>query len=171
MDTTAQGLTAEALGAEFRALLQAEPGPKGREKVRDRLTQVLTDQAFLATVLREDTGEREILYEDSTLGFCILAHHYLGAKDSPPHDHGPSWAIYGQARGETAMNDYALLEAAAEGKPGKVRKTRTYSLTPGVAHVYNEGDLHSPHRAGPTSLIRIEGTNMEKVRRLKFEAV
>jgi hypothetical protein len=52
-----------------------------------------------------------------------------------------------------------------------VKKVRTYKLTPGVAHVYNEHDLHSPKRAGPTSLIRIEGTNMDKVKRLKFEPV
>ena len=42
----------------------------------------------------------------------ILAHNYEGPKESAPHDHGPSWAIYGQARGETAMNDWSLLEAA-----------------------------------------------------------
>jgi hypothetical protein len=52
-----------------------------------------------------------------------------------------------------------------------VRKTRTYKLTPGVAHVYNEGDLHSPTRVDSTRLIRIEGVNMEKVKRYKFEAV
>ena len=171
MTLTATALTAETLGAEFRTLLEAEPGPKGREKVRDRLKQVLTDTSFVSKYLREDTGEREIIYEDPKLGFCILAHNYTSAKDSPPHDHGPSWAIYGQARGETAMNDYQLLEPAAEEKPGKVKQTRSYALTPGVAHVYNEGDLHSPHRAGPTSLIRIEGTNMEKVQRLKYQAI
>ena len=49
--------------------------------------------------------------------------------------------------------------------------TRTYKLTPGVAHVYNEGDLHSPKRVDSTRLIRIEGRNMEKVKRYKFEAV
>ena len=38
-----------------------------------------------------------------------------------------------------------------------------------MAHVYNEGDLHSPKRSGPTGLIRIEGTNMDKVKRLKYE--
>jgi hypothetical protein len=52
-----------------------------------------------------------------------------------------------------------------------VKKTRSYSLTPGVAHVYNEGQLHSPHRTASTHLIRIEGMNMEKVRRLRYEAV
>jgi hypothetical protein len=164
-------LTAEALGNEFRGYLEAEPGPKGREKVRDRLKQALTDAEFVAKYLREDTKEREIIYEDAKLGFCILAHHDRGPKDSPPHDHGPSWAIYGQAKGETLMNDYQLLEPATEETAGKVKKTRSYALTPGIAHVYNEGDLHSPHRAASTHLIRIEGTNMEKVRRLKYQAV
>jgi hypothetical protein len=40
---------------------------------------------------------------------------------------------------------------------------------PGMAHVYNEGDLHSPRREGPTRLIRLEGTNMDKVRRVAYE--
>ncbi|MFN7752871.1 MAG: hypothetical protein ACK5TE_11460 [Pseudomonadota bacterium] len=164
-----QTITAESLGAEFQSMLMAQPGPAGREKVRDRLREVLLDPQFVARYLRDDTREREVLYEDPQLGFCILAHHYRGAKDSPPHDHGPSWAIYGQAVGETMMNDYELLEKATEDKPGKVRRTRSYRLTPGVAYVYNEGDLHSPHRTDSTRLIRIEGINMEKVRRLKYQ--
>jgi predicted metal-dependent enzyme (double-stranded beta helix superfamily) len=163
--------TLEGFAKQCHELLKAEPGPAGRDKVRALLEKVLKDQAFVAKNLDDSTPERKILYEDPELKFCILAHHYQGAKESPPHDHGPSWAIYGQARGETQMSDYQLLEPAAPGKAGKVKKLRTYSLTPGIAHVYNEGDLHSPARSGPTRLIRIEGVNMEKVKRLKFEAV
>jgi hypothetical protein len=48
---------------------------------------------------------------------------------------------------------------------------RTYKLTPGSAYLYNEGDLHSPRRTGPTQLIRLEGTNMDRIKRLRFEAV
>ena len=110
-----------------------------------------------------------MLYEDPQLGFCVLAHSYNGPKNSPPHDHGPSWAIYGQAKGETEMTDYELVAPAADGKPGKARPVRTYKLTPGVAYLYNEGDLHSPLRRGPTQLIRIEGMNMDRIKRLKFE--
>ena len=73
-----------------------------------------------------------MLYEDPQLGFCVLAHSYKGPKNSPPHDHGPSWAIYGQAKGETEMTDYELVAPAAEGKPGKARPVRTYKLTPGL---------------------------------------
>jgi len=54
-------------------------------------------------------------------------------------------------------------------RPGKVRKVRDYSLTPGVAHVYNEGVLHSPRREGDTRLIRVEGQNLKGVKRDKYE--
>ncbi len=67
------------------------------------------------------------------------------------------------------MTDWELVQPASEDKPGKVRQVKTYALRPGMAYVYNEGDLHSPRRAGPTQLIRIEGRNMEKVRRLAYE--
>jgi predicted metal-dependent enzyme (double-stranded beta helix superfamily) len=163
--------TLEQFAATCRNLLTAEPGSAGREKVRTLLEQVLVDNTFIGKHLTDATGDREILYEDPELGFCILAHHYKGAKNSPPHDHGPSWAIYGQARGETVMTDYALLEPASAAKAGKVRVTKTYSLTPGIAHVYNEGDLHSPSRASSTHLIRIEGKNMDTVKRFRFEAI
>ena len=91
---------------------------------------------------------------------CILAHVYRDAKESAPHDHGPTWAIYGQAFGETVMSDWDKLAPASEQEPGKVRLRRQYTLTPGMAYVYNEGDLHSPRRDGPTRLIRIEGRDV-----------
>ena len=160
--------TLEQFSSECRHILEADPGIAGRKKVCALVQEVLTDEAFLTAHLRDDGPERKVLYEDPKLGFCILAHVYKGAKESSPHDHGPSWAIYGQARGETLMNDWALLEPAAESKPGKVRHVRSYKLTPGMAHVYNEGDLHSPKREGPTQLIRIEGMNMDKVQRLSY---
>ena len=98
-----------------------------------------------------------------------IAHVYRGAKNSQPHDHGPSWAVYCQVAGVTEMTDWRLLEKPAGGQPGKVEKVRSYMLTPGTAHLYNEGDLHSPRRENETRLIRIEGTDLTKVKRDKFE--
>ena len=161
--------TLEQFAADCRRILETDPGPAGRSKVCELVQDVLKDQAFVATHLVDGGPERKILYEDPALGFCVLAHVHEGAKESNPHDHGPSWAIYGQARGETVMSDWTVLEPAAEGKPGKVRLARSYTLTPGMAHVYNEGDVHSPKRSGPTRLIRIEGRIMDTVRRLAFE--
>ena len=153
-----------------RDLVEGE-GAGGRNEVCALLQDVLRDEAFVATHLTGDVPERKLLYEDPDLGFCILAHVYNGARESQPHDHGPSWAIYGQARGETIMNDWQMVTAAQPDTPGKVRHVRSYTLKPGMAHVYNEGDLHSPRREGPTRLIRIEGTNMDRVKRLAYERV
>jgi predicted metal-dependent enzyme (double-stranded beta helix superfamily) len=163
--------TVEQFSADCSRILNAEPGPAGREKVCDLLRKALKDESFVASTLTDDVPERKVLYEDPKLGFVILAHHYKGAKESAPHDHGPYWAIYGQGRGETQMTDWDLVEAASADKTGKVRRSKTYSLTPGMAYLYNEGDLHSPSRAGSTRLIRIEGKNMEQVKRFKFEPV
>jgi predicted metal-dependent enzyme (double-stranded beta helix superfamily) len=163
--------TLQQFAAQCRTILRSEPGPSGRRQICMRLEELLRSPEFVSQNLDERTPERQVLYEDPDLGFCVLAHSYKGPKDSPPHDHGPSWAIYGQAEGETEMTDYELVAAAAEGKPGKARAVRTYKLTPGAAYLYNEGDLHSPRRRGPTRLIRIEGMNMDRIKRLKFEAV
>jgi predicted metal-dependent enzyme (double-stranded beta helix superfamily) len=163
--------TLQQFAAECRTILRSEPGPSGRRQICMRLEELLRSPEFVSQNLDDQTPERQVLYEDPDLGFCVLAHSYKGPKDSPPHDHGPSWAIYGQAEGETEMTDYELVAAAAEGKPGKARAVRTYKLTPGAAYLYNEGDLHSPRRRGPTRLIRIEGMNMDRVKRLRFEAV
>ncbi len=164
------GYTLEQFATECRQALKKEPGPEGRKKVCAIVQNVLKDGAFVTKhVGDDDVPERKILYEDPELGFCILAHHYKGAKESNPHDHAHSWAIYGQAMGETEMTDWDLVEKATVDKPGKVRRRRVYTLKPGMAYVYNEGDLHSPRREGSTRLIRIEGTNMDKVKRLAYE--
>ena len=163
--------TLAALAASVRAILLRENNPAGRARVAALLADALQDRAFVESLFDADSPERKVVYQDPQLGFCILAHRYTGAKSGPPHDHGPSWAIYGQADGETVMSDWQVVEPAADGRPAKARKLREYTLTPGSAHVYNEGDLHAPSRAGPTRLVRIEGTNLERVARGRYEAL
>jgi hypothetical protein len=165
------GYSLEQFSTECRRILKQDPGVEGRTRVCALVQQVLKDDDFVKTHLGDDVPERKVLYEDPELGFCILGHVYHGAKDSHPHDHGPSWAIYGQARGETVMTDYEPVARPGEGKPGKARRIKDYTLTPGAAYLYNEGDLHSPRRADTTRLIRIEGKNMEKVQRFPYERV
>ena len=166
-----RGYTLAQFSDQCHRILADNPGVEGRKKVCVLVQEVLKDDAFVHAHLGDDVPERKILYEDPELGFCILGHVNHGARESKPHDHGPSWAIYGQARGETVMSDWEMVEPATEDRPGRVRLVRKYTLTPGTAHVYNEGDLHSPRRSGATRLIRIEGRNLEKIRRLAYEEV
>ena len=164
------GYTLEEFSADCRAALLKDSGPAGRELVRQYTAKASSDPDLSPSIsVSMRTRDRKILYEDPDVHFCILAHVYRGARNSPPHDHGPSWAVYSQVSGVTEMTDWRLVQKPANGQPGKVAKVRTYKLRPGTAHLYNEGDLHSPRRDGDTRLIRIEGTDLTKVKRDKFE--
>jgi hypothetical protein len=163
--------TLEQFSADCHNALASDPGPAGRAKVCEYVKKACVDPEFVSKHLPENGPERKILFEDPELGFCILGHVNSGAKQSPPHDHGPTWAIYGQAMGETIMTDWAMVSPASEEQTGKVKYVRDYKLTPGAAYVYNEGDLHSPRREAATRLIRIEGRNVEKLRRFPYEKI
>ena len=164
--------TLKDFAAECRNALVADTGPGGREQVRQLVMKVLADPDFFTEQLNNlVTKERNVVYEDSNLGFCICVHVYDDAKEAAPHDHGPTWAIYGQADGETKMTDWRIVTPAANGAPAKIEQTRSYQLQPGDAHLYEIGDIHAPLRAGPTKLIRIEGRNTEHVTRTPLEAI
>ncbi|MDA0996622.1 MAG: hypothetical protein O2944_00255 [Proteobacteria bacterium] len=164
--------TLEKFADDCRSALKSDAGTAGQEAVRGLVAKVLTDQSFIAThVPSTAEKERNVLYEDPKFGFCICAHVYKGAKNGEPHDHGPTWAVYGQAAGETEMTDWRIVEQAQGETPALVEKTRTYKLVPGDAHLYVTGAVHAPYRAGPTRLIRIEGQNTDKIKRTKIKPV
>jgi len=164
-------MTLDSFASDVHEILKQDPSPTGREKVRNLVQEVLKDKQFVDSYVNDNTPDRQVIYEDPELGFCICAHVNREAREANPHDHGSSWAIYGQAFGETEMSDWEIIEPAAEGKPGKDRRARAYALKPGMAHLYNEGDVHSPKRVSATGLIRIEGRNTAKMKRLAYKAV
>ena len=163
--------TLERLAQDCRQALQADPGPAGREKVRQAVERALKDAAFVEKHLGQATKERDVIYEDPDLGFCICAHVYSDARRGKPHDHGPTWAIYGQAVGETEMTDWRIVQPGNGDQPAKVEQVKSYVMTPGDVHLYNVGDVHAPLRNGPTKLIRVEGVDTMKVKRTPIEAI
>jgi predicted metal-dependent enzyme (double-stranded beta helix superfamily) len=163
-------VTLDSFAEDVHRILKEDPSPTGREKVRNLVQEVLKDEKFVNSYVNDNTPDRQVIYEDPEMGFCICAHVNREAREANPHDHGSSWAIYGQAFGETEMSDWEIIEPAAEGKPRKVRRARVYALKPGMAHLYNEGDVHSPKRVSATGLIRIEGQNTAKMKRLAYKA-
>jgi hypothetical protein len=116
--------TLDSFAAGIREILQQDNNPAGRARTAALLSQALKDREFVESLFDANSPERRIVYQDPQLGFCILAHRYTDAKDGPPHDHGPSWAIYGQADGETVMSDWEVLEPASPGRPGSARQIR-----------------------------------------------
>ena len=163
--------TLDQFAADCRIALQVDDGPSGREQGRQCVEKAIKEGGFVATHLGDDNkSERQILYQDPDLGFCICAHVYTGAKQGLPHDHGPTWAIYGQAVGETEMTDWQIISPPDGDTPGKVEKVKSYWMKPGDARVYEAGAVHAPYRDGPTRLIRIEGVNCDNIQRTPLEA-
>lgn len=166
------GAILDAFAAECRGILKRDSGRTGLQQVSDSLEKILVNEEFVSEHLGpENDSPRTLLYEDPELGFCIFAHVHKSGSGSPPHDHGASWAIYGQAKGVTTMTDYDLVERPSDGAPGKVKAARSYDLAPGDSKAYGVGEFHSPHREGETRLIRIEGINLDTITRDKYEAV
>ena len=148
-------------------------GRAGKEGVLACVKKALASPEFLETHLGPDaTAEREIIYEDPDYDFCICAHVYEGARTGGPHDHGPTWAIYGQAAGETEMTDWRIVDAAGR-TTSRAGSSSPASMTmrPGDAHLYDVGDVHAPRRMSATRLIRIEGCDTMKVKRTPLMAV
>ena len=158
--------TLEQLAKEIRGALKADPGTGGKHAVCKLVSKVLLDEEFAAKHLTADQCRpRKVLYEDPELGFCICGHVYEQPAHGQPHDHGSSWAIYGLAEGDTEMTDWKVVRKGDEKNPTLVEPERVYVLRPGDAHFYDVGKVHSPKRDGLTRLVRIEGANLDRVKR------
>ena len=152
-------MTLDSLAAHCQRALAAGDTPAAREQVAAMLSRALRDPDFVREQFARPVGERKIVHEDPELGFCILVHEYDHAREGSPHDHGPSWAIYGQAEGESIMSEFEQVA------PGRVRELRSYTMRPGDARVYDEGVIHAVRHPGPSRLVRIEGRDLAKVKR------
>ena len=163
--------TLEQLSADIRAALKADPGIGGKQAVCTLVSKVLQDKEFAARHLTADQCKpRKVLYEDPELGFCICGHVYEKPAHGQPHDHGSSWAIYGQATGVTEMTEWKIVEKGEAGKPSLVEPVTTYEMHPGDVRFYDVGTVHSPRREAPVKLIRVEGKNLDHVKRSNIKA-
>ena len=162
--------TLEQLSADIRHALRADAGKDGKSAICKLVSKALRDQAFVAQHLTADQCRpRKVLYEDPELGFCICGHVYEKPAHGEPHDHGPTWAIYGLAFGDTEMTDWRTVERGSGDAPSLVEPVATYSMKPGDCHFYDVGAVHSPKRTGLTKLLRIEGRNLDRVQRSKIK--
>ena len=161
----------EAFCADAKRLLSETPGPAGRQACKETLEKLLKDEGFLAAYCGPEAKPGiETVYRDPDLGFNVLVHVYAQGKSGPPHDHGDSWAIYGQAVGETIMSTWKRLDdASAEGK-AKLEKDRTYQLDAGMAGIFEPKDIHSIVITDNCRFVRVTGTDLGKIETLVFNA-
>jgi len=143
--------TLDALADDIRREL-SHGSAAAKEAVCRHVSRALTDREFVAAYLKD----RPAGSDPQAIG--------------SPHDHGSSWAIYGQATGVTEMTEWKIVEKGEAEKPSLVEPVRTYLMHPGDVRFYDIGAVHSPKREAPVKLIRIEGKNLDHVKRSNIKA-
>jgi predicted metal-dependent enzyme (double-stranded beta helix superfamily) len=156
--------------SDCRSILKRDPGPGGREEVRTRLERLLSNKEFVEEYCGEHVPRGlKLLYEDPELGFQVLAHINDKARVSPPHDHGASWAIYGQATQYTEMTEWERKDDGSEPGKAKLNPVKKYRLLPGHAGIYQDGTIHSIDYPDQARFVRVTGTNLDRIPRVSFD--
>tara|TARA_B100000242_G_C42970890_1_gene450479 strand:- start:267 stop:800 length:534 start_codon:yes stop_codon:yes gene_type:complete len=164
------GYEIEEFCADTKQILQAEPGPTGREKVRRNLERLLKNPNFLAAECgpSAEPGIRTI-YRDKDTGFNVLVHVYTEGKKGPPHDHGRSWAIYGQAAEWTDMTLWDRRDDGQKEGFADLEERETFRLEPEMAGMFDIGDIHSIHFPNGARFIRVTGTDLDTIPTNRFD--
>ena len=151
-------------------ILTRGSGSAELEAVRQSLARLLANAAFVERTCGAAAQQGlHLLHEDAELGFQVLAHINEKPRVSPPHNHGESWAIYGQATGHTDMTEFRRVDDGADPAHAKLEVTRKYRLNPGEVGVYASTAIHSIDYPAKSRFIRITGTNLDKIYRDAFD--
>ncbi len=156
--------TLEEFYTDARAALKADPGPAGHEAVRAKLEHLLKEDGFVAEYCGPDSKPGvQTIYRCPETGFNVLVHIYEKGKTGPPHDHGKSWAIYGQAVGKTVMTVWKRLDDGSESSDARLEKDKSFELDPGMAGIFEIGDIHSIQIGDGSKFVRVTGTDLKTI--------
>jgi hypothetical protein len=141
------------------------------DKVKAKMEQLLVDPGFGKEYFNDEQqiGLKRI-HIDPKLGFEVMTYRYEEARKSNPHDHGDSWAIYGQVAEYSEMIEWDRVDDGTDPEHAKVKPNPSYRLTPGKAGVYYGRQLHSTATPVGTRYLRVTGTDLENIERLRIDA-
>jgi hypothetical protein len=150
------------------ALLKSRPLDAALAQVAERLSRLLVNPAFVSATFSDDlpAGKR-VLYHDQALDYYVLAHVQEAGKAGKPHSHGTSWAIYGNAKAVTEMTEWRRTNPEGEDHAELVAVCQ-YGLGPGQTRAYGPGVIHSTAHKQKAWVIRITGTDLDKLPRYHF---
>lgn len=150
--------------------LVADSGHDGREKLRQHLETLLANPEFVAEHLAPSAPGKHRLHHDPETGIYVYVH---GSDDhdrvGKPHDHGTSWAIYGQATGATNMTVWRRLDDGESESHAELEVAQTFTLSPGVVALFDPGVIHSTAHPKPARWVRVTGTDLNNVRRFSYD--
>ena len=69
------------------------------------------------------------------------------------------------------MTDWEIVEDRSNNAMIYVKPKKTYTMKAGDVHFYGVGEVHSPVRKDPVRLLRIEGANLDNIKRSNIKAI
>ena len=155
--------------AEIHEILVAENNADGREKVRQKLEQLLGNETFIEQFCGPDKPAGVYkLNEDPNTGAVVLSHVMGEGAMSPPHDHGTSWAIYGQATEHTVMREWYRTDDGSDDEDISLEKNSEYRLDPGQVGLFNPGVIHSIEYPDNARFVRVTGVDLDRIDRKAY---
>lgn len=109
------------------------------------------------------------LYQDPEKGFLVYAHGYPKGATSPPHDHGASWAIYGQAKEVTEMTEWNRLDDKSKADHAEIEFSKKYRLEPGRAGKFGPHEIHQIHFEAGARFVRVTGADLFSEETLSYQ--
>ena len=140
------------------------------ERIRQCAEKIAKNSTFVETFFGEEAEVgTHTLYQDNDKDFMILSHIKDTGFDSPPHDHGASWAVYCQIEKYVDMCEYKRQDGGAiEGKAELVQ-TNSYRLNPGQAGFFDAFEIHSISVPDKARFMRITGTDLSLLKTSRFD--
>lgn len=160
----------DQLCSDIHGALARDAGHDGQAAVPGILQKLLNNKDFVAERLGPDAKAGiYTLYEDPEQGFCVLAHIYDNGFSGRPHDHGDSWAVYGVAEGYTDMTVWDRVDDGKTEGHAELKENRQFRIEPGKAAVFHPGDIHSISLPEKTRVVRVTGTDLDKIDRAIYD--
>ena len=135
-----------------------------QEEIRQSMEKLLSEPNFIEKYFSPEAEVGiNVIHEDNKTGFQVLTHIYANGKESPPHDHGTSWAVYGQAVKYTDMTVWRRTDNGSNENQVTVEPEKTFRLDPTMAGIFEIGKIHSIKFPDGASFLRVTGTNLNKI--------
>jgi hypothetical protein len=162
--------TLEEFCTDCHAALTEDPGAGGREKIRVQLERLLANEEFVQTHLAPQGSGKTPLYHDEVTDVWVMAHGTdQGNRKGKPHCHGSSWAVYGQAIGETNMTVWERTDDRSQDGHATVEDIHEFTLSPGKAALFDTGIIHSTAHPQPARWVRVTGTDLDTIERYAYD--
>ena len=162
--------TLEEFCTDCHSALAEDPGPACREIIRVQLEKLLENQKFIATHLAGQGSGKTELYHDEATDVYVMAHGTdQGNRKGKPHCHGASWAVYGQAIGNTNMTVWERTDDRSQEGHATVEDIHQFTLSPGKAALFDTGIIHSTAHPKPASWVRVTGTDLDTIERYAYD--